>query len=63
MRVGVFGKVLDMRNDVIFAVETTLMIIMIILELCILVYLAWNNNRKTVLSVDDLDKIEKRKCP
>lgn len=52
-----------MRNDVIFAVETSLMILTIILNISILLFLVWNVKRHTVLSVDDLEKIDRRKCP
>lgn len=53
-----------MRNDVIFAVETTLMIINILLSISILIFLVWPRGRETRLSVDDLEKLEgRKKCP
>jgi len=56
-------EVLDLRNDVIFAVESTLMIINILLTTCVFAFLVWHRSRETRLSVDDLEELERRKCP
>jgi len=52
-----------LRNDVIFAVESTLMIINILLTTCVFAFLVWHRSRETRLSVDDLEELERRKCP
>lgn len=62
----VYCGVFRMRNDVIFAVETTLMIVVIIIQIVILAIIIQMNSRQsqTKLSIDDIEKLEsKRKCP
>ena len=64
MDVGISGEVLVLRNDVIFAVESTLMIVDILITSLVLVFLIWHRGRETRLSVDDLEKLEgRKKCP